>query len=121
MSDLAVLIVVGVLALGVPILGLVAIWQAVRRRGTRQRALTLVLALCAGVIVLGVVLPPTLMVLGLDPFRVWMPYAVLGVVCAIVLGWRWPTLPVVSGRHAGVVVSAGALVAVIIMAGVAVT
>lgn len=121
MSDLMVLIVAAVLALGVPILGVVTIWRIARRPVARHRALTLVLGVCAGMVLLGVILPPTLMAFALDPFVVWVPYALLAVACAAVLGWRWPVLPEGRGGPASVLVSAGVLLAVMIMAGAAVT
>jgi hypothetical protein len=62
-------------------------------------ALTLVLGSIAGTALLGVVLPAVLMG-ALDPFPIWLLYAVLTVVAATALGWRWQALASGGGEQA---------------------
>lgn len=120
MSDTSVLVLTALLAVGV--LGWTArsIWHIARHRPTRQRALTHVLGSIAGTALLGVVLPAVLMG-ALDPFPIWLIYAVLSAAAAAVLAWRWPALQPGKGSHPGLVITACVTLAVIVMAGVAVT
>jgi hypothetical protein len=120
MSDTLVLVLTALLALGV--LGWTGwvIAHLVRRTPTRQRALTHVLGSLTGTALLGVVLPPALQ-RALDPFPLWLGYAVLTVVAAAVLGWRWPALRSGRGRQPGLVITSCVLLGVLVLAGVAVT
>lgn len=120
MSDTVVLALTALLALGV--LGWTAwgVWYVVRRTPTRQRGLTHVLASLAGTTLLGVVLPAVLMGL-LDPFPIWLGYAVLTIAAAAVLAWRWPALNSQKGSHPSLVITSCLLLVVLAIAGVAVT
>lgn len=120
MSDTSVLVLTALLAVGV--LGSTAwsIWHIARHRPTHQRALTHVLGSIAGTALLGVVLPAVLMG-ALDPFPIWLSYAVLTAAAAAVLGWRWPALEPGKGSHPGLVITSCVTLAVLAMAGVAVT
>lgn len=120
MSDALVLAVTALLALGVPGWGLWAIWHISRHTPTRQRALTHVLGIIAGTVLLGVILPAGLMGI-LDPFPIWLGYAVLTAGAATVLGWRWPALDSGKGSHPSLVITSCMLLLVLAMAGVAVT
>ena len=96
------------------------IWQIARHTPTRQRALTHVLGIFAGTTLLGVVLPAVLMG-ALDPFPIWLVYAVLAVGAAIVLAWRWLALESGKGTHHSLLITSCVLLTVLVMAGVAVT
>lgn len=120
MSDILVLAITALLALGVLGWGAWGIWHLARHTPTRQRALTHVLGIIAGTVLLGVVLPAALMG-ALDPFPVWLIYAVLAVGAAAVLGWRWPALESGEGSHPGLVITSCILFLVVAAAGVAVT
>ena len=121
MSDTLVLVLTGLLAVGVLGSAPWCIWHIARRSPTRQRALTHVLGIMAGTTLLGVVLPAVLKG-ALDPFPIWLVYAVLTVTAATILGWRWGALPPGRGSsHAGLAITSGVLPAVLAMAGVAVT
>jgi hypothetical protein len=82
--------------------------------------LTHALGSIAGTTLLGVVLPAVLKG-GLDPFPIWVVYAVLTVGATAVLAWRWPALPPGKGSHPSLVITSGVLLAVLAMAGIAVT
>lgn len=120
MSDTLVLALTALLALGVLGWGVWGIWHIARHTPTRQRALTHVLGIVAGTVLLGLVLPAVLMG-ALDPFPIWLIYAVLAVGAAVVLGWRWPTLKSGKGSHPSLVITSCLLLLVLAMAGVAVT
>jgi hypothetical protein len=79
-----------------------------------------VLASLAGTTLLGVVLPAVLMGF-LDPFPIWLGYAVLTIAAAAVLAWRWPALNSQKGIHPSLVITSCLLLVVLAMAGVAVT
>jgi hypothetical protein len=115
-----VLVLTGLLAVGVLGWTVWSIWHIARHTPTRQRALTHVLGSIAGTTLLGVVLPAALKG-ALDPFPIWVVYAVLAVGAAIVLGSRWPALESGKGSHPGLVITSGVLLMVLTMAGVAVT
>ena len=97
-----------------------SIWHIARHTPTRQHALTHVLGIIAGTSLLGVVLPAVL-IGALDPFPIWLGYAVLAVGAAAVLAWRWPALESGNGSHPSLVITSCVLLAVLAMAGVAVT
>ena len=97
-----------------------AIGHIARHAPARQRALTHVLGIIAGTTLLGVVLPAALMG-ALDPFPLWLGYAVLAVGAAAVLGWRWSALAPGRGSHPSLVITSCVLLMVLAMAGVAVT
>ena len=78
------------------------------------------LGIIAGTALLGVVLPAVLMG-ALDPFPIWLIYAVLAVGAAAVLAWRWPALASGKGSHPSLVITSCVLLMVLTMAGVAVT
>lgn len=120
MSDILVLVFSALLALGVLGWSVGALWHITRHRPTRQRALMHVLGIMAGTALLAVVLPAVLM-RALDPFPIWLPYAILAVSAAAVLGWRWSALRPGKGIRPGLVITSGALLLVLAMAGVAVT
>ena len=120
MSDIVVMVITGLLALGVPALTVWGIWRNARHTPTRQRALANVLGSVAGTSSLGVVLPAALLG-ALDPFPIWLVYAVLAVAAAIVLAWRWPALRSGKWSSPSLVISSCLLLAVLVMAGVAVT
>ena len=86
---------------------------------TRQRALSHVLGIIAGTSLLGVVLPAVL-IGALDPFPIWLGYAVLAVAAATIVAWRWSALA--SGKGSpSLVITSCVLLMVLAMAGVAVT
>ncbi len=120
MSDTLVMAITGLLALGVPVWTLWGIWRNARHTPTRQAALANVLGSFAGTALLGVILPAALMG-ALDPFPVWLIYAVLTAVAATVLAWRWPILRPGKWSHPGLLITACLLLALLVMAGVAVT
>ncbi|WP_411733785.1 hypothetical protein [Paeniglutamicibacter sp.] len=120
MSDTLVLAVTALLAFGVPGWGVWGIWHIARHSPTRQRALTHVLGVIAGTVLLGMVLPAVLMG-ALDPFWIWLGYAVLAVGAAAVLAWRWPALKSGKGSHPSLVITSCILLLVLAMAGIAVT
>ncbi|HET8929815.1 MAG TPA: hypothetical protein VFN21_04075 [Acidimicrobiales bacterium] len=96
------------------------IWHIARQKPTRQRALTHVLAIMAGTILLGVILPAALMGI-IDPLLVWIVYAVLAVGAAVVLGWQWLALEPGKGKHPSLVITSCILLAVLATATFAVT
>lgn len=120
MSDTFVVVLTAFIALGVLGWGVWGIWHIARHTPTRQRALTHVLVVIAGAILLGVVLPAGLMGI-LDPFPIWLVYAALAVGNATVLGWRWRALKSGKGWHPSLIITSCALLAVFTMAGFAVT
>jgi CDP-diglyceride synthetase len=119
-SDTVVLALTALLAIGVLGWTVWGIWHIARHNPTRQRALTHVLGILAGTTLLGVVLPAVLMN-ALDPFPIWLVYAVLAVGAAVVLAWRWPALESGKGSHPSLLITSCLLLAVLVMAGVAVT
>lgn len=120
MSDDLVLALTALLALSVLGWAVWGIWHIARHRPTRQRALTHTLGIFAGTALLGVVLPAVLMGT-LDPFPIWLVYAVLAVGAAAVLAWRWLTLESGKGSHPSLVITSCVVLLVLAMAGVAVT
>jgi hypothetical protein len=120
MSDILILALTALLALGVLLLTVWGSWHTARQTPTRQRALTQVLGAMAGTALLGVVLPAVLLG-GLNPFPIWAGYAVLAAGATAVLAWRWPALEPGTGNHPGLLVISGALLVVLTVAGVAVT
>lgn len=120
MSDTFVMVLTAVIALGTLGWAVWGIWHIARHTPTRQRALTHVLGVVAGTVLLGVVLPAALMGI-IDPFLVWIVYAVLAVAAAVVLGWRWTALASGKGRHPSLVIATCILLVVLVMAGFAVT
>jgi hypothetical protein len=119
-SDVLVLVLTALLAVGVPGWTVWSIWHIARHTPTRQRASTHVLGSIAGTALLGVVIPAALKG-AFDPFPIWLIYAALTVTAAVVLGWRWPALASGKGSHPSLVITAGLLLAVLAMAAVAVT
>jgi hypothetical protein len=119
-ADTLVLVLTALLALGVFGWTIWAIWRIARHTPTRQRALTHVLGITAGTMLLGVVLPAVLLG-ALDPFPVWLVDAVPAVVVTVVLAWRWLALPTGRGRQPGLVITSCVFLAVLAMASVAVT
>jgi hypothetical protein len=119
-SDDVVLVLTALLAVGVLGWTVWSSWHIARHTPTRQRALSQVLGSVAGTTLLGVVIPPELKG-ALDPFPLWLGYAVLTVTVATVLGWRWPALERGKGSHPSLVISSCLLLVVLAMAGVAVT
>jgi hypothetical protein len=119
-GDTLVLVLTALLALGVLGWTVWAIWHIGRHRPMRSRALAHVLGSIAGTTLLGVVLPAVLKG-ALDPFPIWLVYAVLTVAAGTVLGWRWPALEPGKGSHPSLVVTSCVLLVVLAMAGVAVT
>ena len=120
MSDIVVLVLTGLLLIGVLGWTVGIIWRIARHTPTRPRALTYVLASIAGTTLLGVVLPAILM-RALDPFPIWLGYAVLTILAAAILAWRWPALESGHGSQPGLVITSCMLLVVLAMAGVAVT
>ena len=120
MSDVLVLVLTALLAVGVPGWTVWRIWHIARHTPTRQRALTHVLGSVAGTALLGVVIPAALKG-AFDPFPIWLGYAALTVTVATVLGWRWPALPSGKRSHTSLVITSCLLLVVLAMAGVAVT
>lgn len=120
MSDTVVMVLSAVIALAVLGGGVWGIWHIARRTPTRQRALTHVLIITVGVLLLGVVLPAGLMGI-LDPFPIWLVYVALVAGNATMLGWRWRVLESGQGHHPGLIATACVLLVVFIMAGFAVT
>ena len=120
MGDTVILVLTALLALGVLGWTTWAIWHIARRTPTRQRALAHVLGISSGTVLLGVVLPAVLMG-ALDPFPIWLVCAVLAVVAAAVLAWRWLALDWGEGSHPSLVITACVLLVVLAMASVAVT
>jgi hypothetical protein len=119
-SDTLVLVLTGLLAVGTLGVTVRTLWRTARHPPTRQRALSQVLAGLAGTALLGVVLPAVLLE-AVDPVLVWLPFAVLAVATAAVLGWRWPALERGPGRHPGLAITSGLLLVVLAVAAVAVT
>lgn len=120
MNDIVALALTSVLAIGVLVWALWVIWQLARnRKGTLSTAAH-VLGVITGTVALGVVLPPTLMGI-LDPFLVWLVYAILAVTAATLLGWRWFDLELAKGRLSALAVSAAVFIAVMVMALIAAT
>ena len=98
-----------------------SIWHIARHTPTRQHALTHVLGIIAGTSLIGVVLPAVL-IGALDPFPIWLGYAVLAVGAAAVLGVALARVG--TGRMAAspsLVITSCVLLAVLALAGVAVT
>lgn len=120
MSDTLVLVLTGLLALGVPGWTIWGIWHTARHTPTRQRALTTVLGSIAGTALLGVVLPAVL-IGALDPFPIWLGYAVLTAGAAAVLAWRWWRLEPERGVRPSLVITSCVLLVVMAAAGSAVT
>ena len=120
MSDIVVMVITGLLALGVPVLAVWGIWRNARHTPTRQRALANVLGSIAGTVVLGAVLPAALLG-ALDPFPIWLVYAGFAVAGAMVLAWRWPALRSGKWNSPSLVISSFLLLVVLVMAGIAVT
>ncbi len=120
MSDTVVLVLTGLLALGVLVWTVWSIWRIAWRTPSRQGALMNVLGSIAGTALLGVVLPALLMG-ALDPFLIWLVYAALTVAAAAVLGWRWPAMRSGKWSQPALVITASLLLAVLAMAGLAVT
>jgi len=119
-GDTLVLVLTAVLAIGVLGWTMWGIWHIARRTPRRQRALSHVLGSVAGTVLLGVVLPAVLMG-ALDPFLIWLVYAVLTVGNATVLGWRWPALRPGNKRQPSLVITSCVLLVVLAVASVAVT
>jgi predicted tellurium resistance membrane protein TerC len=119
-SDPLVLVLTGLLAVGVLGWAPWCIWHIAQRSPTRQRALTHVLGITAGTTLLGVVVPAVLKG-ALDPFPIWLVYAVPTVAAATALGWRWHALPPARGSHTGLAITSGVLLVVLVLASVAVT
>jgi hypothetical protein len=119
-SDTLVLVLIALLAVCTLGLTVGTLWRTARHTPTRQRALSQVLAGLAGTALLGVVLPAVLLE-AVDPVLVWLPFAVLAVATAAVLGWRWPALKRGTGRHPGPAIASGLLLVVLAVAVVAVT
>jgi hypothetical protein len=119
-SDALVIVLTAVLALGVLGWAIWAIWHIARHHPTRQRALSHVLGIMAGTIQLGVVLPAVLMRI-LDPFPIWLVYGALAVCATTVLAWRWHELEPGKWGRPGLLITTGVLLAVLAMAGIAVT
>ncbi len=120
MSDTLVLVLTALLALGVLGSTMWGIWHIARHRPRRQPALSHVLGSIAGTALLGVVLPAVLMG-AVDPFPIWLVYAVLTVAEAAVLGWRWPALVSQNTGRPSLVITSCVLLVVLAVAGVAVT
>lgn len=120
MSDTFVMVLTAVIALGTLGWALWGIWHIARHRPTRQRGVTHVVGITTGTTLLGVVLPAALMGI-IDPLIVWIVYAVLTVAAAVVLGWRWSALASGKGKHPSLVIASCFLLAVLVMAGFAVT
>ena len=120
MSDVLVLMLTALLAVGVLGWTVWSIWHIARHTPTRQRALTHVLGSIAGTTLLGVAIPAALKG-AFDPFTIWLVYTALTVTATAVLGWRWPMLPPGKGSHRRLVITAGLLLAVLAMAAIAVT
>jgi ABC-type nitrate/sulfonate/bicarbonate transport system permease component len=120
MSDTLVLVLTSLLAVGVPVATLWSTWHVVRHTPKRQQALAHLLGCLAGTVLLGVVFPAALKGM-LDPFTLWIPYAVLTAAAATLLGWRWLVLPPGRGRQGRLLITSGLLLAALAMAGVAVT
>ena len=120
MGDTLVLVLNAVLALGVLGWTMWGIWHIARHTPTRQRALAHLLGSIAGTALLGVVLPAVLLG-ALDPFPIWLVYAVLTVGDAAVLGWRWPALESGNKRQPSLVITSCVLLVVLAVAGIAVT
>ena len=120
MSDILVLALTALLAVGVLGWTVCGTWHIARHTPARHRAVSQVLGSIAGTGLLGVVLPAVLME-ALDPFPVWLGYAVLTVGSASVLAWRWPALEPVPGVHPSLVITSALLLVVLVVAGVAVT
>jgi hypothetical protein len=119
-SDTLVSVLTSLLAVGDLGWTVWTIWHIARHSPTRRHASTCVLGSIAGTALLGVVIPPALMS-SLDPFPIWLGYAVLTVGAAAVLGWRWPALVPARGSHPSLVVTSCLLLAVLATAAVAVT
>jgi hypothetical protein len=119
-SDTLVLVLTALLAVGVLGWTVWSIWHIARHTPTRHRALTHVLGSIAGTTLLGVVIPAAVK-RALDPFPIWVVYAGLAAGAAIALGWRWPALKSGTGSHPSLVITSCVLLAVLAMAGVAVT
>ena len=120
MSDIVVLVVTGLLALGVPVWTVWGIWRNARHTPTRQGDLANVLGSITGTALLGVILPAALMG-ALDPFPIWLVYAALTITAVTVLAWRWPALRPGKWNHPGLVIASCLLLVVLVMAGFAVT
>ena len=120
MTDFVILALTALLALGLLGWAIWAIWHIARGRPTRPRALTHTLGILAGTVELGVVLPPGLM-WTVDPFPIWLVYAVLAVAATAVLAWRWLALRPGRWVRPGPVISASVLAVVVTLAGIAVT
>lgn len=120
MSDAVVMVLTALIALGVLGWEIWGIWHIARHTPTRQRALTHVLGVIAGTVFLGLVLPAGLMGI-LDPFPIWLVYALLAAGASTVLGWRWLRLEPGKGRHPTLIVVSGVLMLVLVMAAIAVT
>ena len=120
MSNNVVLALTALLALGVLGWAVWSIWHIARRTPTRQHALSHVLGIIAGTSLLGVVLLAVL-IGALDPFPIWLGYTVLAVRAATVLAWRWPALEPGTGSHPSPMITSCVLLAVLALAGVAVT
>lgn len=78
------------------------------------------LGVIAGTVLLGVVLPAALRGV-VDPVLVWLVFAIPALTIAVVLGWRWSALRPSKGRHPSLVIASCLLLAVLAMAGFAVT
>ena len=66
-------------------------------------------------------LPGAVLIGALDPFPIWLGYAVLAVAAATMLAWRWLALASGKGSHPSLVITSCVLLMVLVMAGVAVT
>jgi hypothetical protein len=119
-TDIVVMALTGLLALGLLGWTIWSIWHIGRRTPTRQRALTHVLGILAGTVELGVALPAVLMGT-LDPFTIWLVFAVLAVAATVVLAWRWPALKPGRWVRPGLMITSGVLLIVLSAAVVAVT
>jgi hypothetical protein len=64
---------------------------------------------------------PAVLLGAVDAVLVWLPFAVLAVATAAVLGWRWPALERGLGRQLGPAISSGLLLVVLAVAAVAVS
>ena len=120
MSDTVVMVLTTIIAIGTHGWAVGGTWHIARHTLTRQRALTHVLGVIAGTALLGVVLPAALMGV-VDPVLVWLVFAIPALTIAVVLGWRWSALRPGKGRHPGLVIASCLLLAVLAMAGFAVT
>ncbi|MCU1472115.1 hypothetical protein [Amnibacterium sp.] len=120
MTDIVVMALTGLLALGLLGWTVWSIWHVAHHTPPRHRALTHVLGILAGTVELGVALPAVLMG-AVDPFPVWLVFAVLAVAATVALVWRWPALKPGKWGRPGLMIASGVLLIVLATAGIAVT